>query len=177
MFSQKLNTHKIFKWQAKALIRLHACAGWSEALLVAHTTLLENTCHSSIMLKFEQVCLSTWWSTNFVADCQVWSKIKLIQAFLGVLILPECPYSSRPAGFPRPICCVILHVFCHMLIFYTIKIFKKFFQEYHQGVKQFLLRERSGSVVECLTQDRGAVGSSLTGVTVLCLWARTFILA
>ena len=26
-------------------------------------------------------------------------------------------------------------------------------------------RERSGSVVECLTRDRGAVGSSLTGVT------------
>ena len=29
-------------------------------------------------------------------------------------------------------------------------------------------RERSGSVVECLTQDRRASGSSLTGVTVLC---------
>ena len=29
-----------------------------------------------------------------------------------------------------------------------------------------LLRERSGSVVECLTQDRRAAGSSLTGVTV-----------
>ena len=29
-------------------------------------------------------------------------------------------------------------------------------------------RERSGSVVECLARDRGAVGSSLTGVTVLC---------
>ena len=30
------------------------------------------------------------------------------------------------------------------------------------------LRERSGSVVECLTRDGGAVGSSLTGVTLLC---------
>ena len=29
-------------------------------------------------------------------------------------------------------------------------------------------REHSGSVVKCLTQDRGAAGSSLTGVTVLC---------
>ena len=28
--------------------------------------------------------------------------------------------------------------------------------------------ERSGSVVECLTRDRGATGSSLTGVTGLC---------
>ena len=30
------------------------------------------------------------------------------------------------------------------------------------------IRERSGSVVECLTRDRGAAGLSLTGVTVLC---------
>ena len=30
-------------------------------------------------------------------------------------------------------------------------------------------RERSGSVVECLTPDRGAVGSSLTGVTFVSL--------
>ena len=33
------------------------------------------------------------------------------------------------------------------------------------------MRERSGSVVECLTQDRGAAGSSLTCVTALCPWA------
>ena len=30
------------------------------------------------------------------------------------------------------------------------------------------LRERSGSVVECLTGDQGAAGSSLIGVTALC---------
>ena len=28
--------------------------------------------------------------------------------------------------------------------------------------------ESGGSVVECLTRDRGVVGSSLTGGTVLC---------
>ena len=28
--------------------------------------------------------------------------------------------------------------------------------------------ERSGSVVECLSPDRGVAGSSLTGVTMLC---------
>ena len=33
-------------------------------------------------------------------------------------------------------------------------------------------RERSGSVVEYLTRDRRAPGSSLTGVTALCPWAR-----
>ena len=37
--------------------------------------------------------------------------------------------------------------------------------------------ERSGSVVECLTRDRRAAGSSLAGVTALCPWARTLILA
>ena len=31
-----------------------------------------------------------------------------------------------------------------------------------------ILGERSGSVVECLTPDRVAAGSSLTGVTALC---------
>ena len=35
-----------------------------------------------------------------------------------------------------------------------------------------ICRERSGSVVECLTPDWGAAGSSLTGVTALCPWAR-----
>ena len=38
-------------------------------------------------------------------------------------------------------------------------------------------RKCSGSVVECLTRDRRAAGSSLTGVTALCPWARTLILA
>ena len=31
-----------------------------------------------------------------------------------------------------------------------------------------MCRERSGSVVECLTRDREAAGSSLTGVTASC---------
>ena len=37
----------MFKRLAKALIRLCVCAGWSEPLLVAHTTLLEISCHGS----------------------------------------------------------------------------------------------------------------------------------
>ena len=49
MFSQKLNIHRIFKRLAKALIRLRVCAGWSEPLLVAHTTLLEISCRGSII--------------------------------------------------------------------------------------------------------------------------------
>ena len=34
------------------------------------------------------------------------------------------------------------------------------------------MRGRSGSVVECLTRDRGAVGSSLADSTALCPRAR-----
>ena len=40
------------------------------------------------------------------------------------------------------------------------------------GSTQKTIWERSGSVVDCLTWDWGAAGSSLTGVTVLCPWAR-----
>ena len=35
--------------------------------------------------------------------------------------------------------------------------------------------ERSGSVVECLTRDRGAAGSSLTGVTALLSLSKTHL--
>ena len=40
----------IFKRIAKALIRLRVCAGWSEPLLVAHTTLLEILYRGSIIM-------------------------------------------------------------------------------------------------------------------------------
>ena len=39
---------------------------------------------------------------------------------------------------------------------------------YAMCLGQWSSRERSGSVVECLTQDWGATGSSLTIVTMLC---------
>ena len=38
-----------------------------------------------------------------------------------------------------------------------------------------ITRERSGSVVECLTRDRGAAGSSLTGVTALWSLSKTHL--
>ena len=54
-FSQQLNTHNIVKRLAKALISLRVCAGWSEPLLVAHTTLLEiSCCGSNIYMHFAQ---------------------------------------------------------------------------------------------------------------------------
>ena len=44
VYTIQSNTHRIFKRQAKALIRLRVCAGWSEALLVTQKTLLEISC-------------------------------------------------------------------------------------------------------------------------------------
>ena len=38
MFDQQPNSQRTFKRLAKALISLRLCAGWSEPLLVAHTT-------------------------------------------------------------------------------------------------------------------------------------------
>ena len=40
---------------------------------------------------------------------------------------------------------------------------------------QRLRRERSGSVVECLTRDRRVAGSSLTGVTALWSLSKTHL--
>ena len=40
---------------------------------------------------------------------------------------------------------------------------------------QSVFWERSGSVVECLTQDRGATSSSLTGITVLWSLSKTHL--
>ena len=49
-----LFSHRIAKWLAMALIRLHICAGWSEPLLVAHTTLLEISCHGSLFVLYSE---------------------------------------------------------------------------------------------------------------------------
>ena len=46
---------------------------------------------------------------------------------------------------------------------------------FNRHVSKFSCRERSGSVVECLTQDRRAVGSSLTGVTALWSLSKTHL--
>ena len=44
--------HRILKRLAKSQIRLGVCAGWSEHLLVAHTTLLEMSCRGSFFFFF-----------------------------------------------------------------------------------------------------------------------------
>ena len=54
----------------------------------------------------------------------------------------------------------------YMIKAMSIKIMTHLEENYHSNSKP-LTRERSGSVVENLTRDRGEAGSSLTGVTAL----------
>ena len=48
--SKLLYSHRLFKRLAKALIRLRVCAGWSEVILIAYTTLLEISGRGSFIL-------------------------------------------------------------------------------------------------------------------------------
>ena len=52
-----------------------------------------------------------------------------------------------------------------ILVYHRLKLFRLLFNHYFW--------ERSGSVVECLTQDRAAAGLSLTGVTALWSLSKT----
>ena len=49
------------------------------------------------------------------------------------------------------------------------------FLNIQDSLEKSLDRERSGSVVECLTRDRRAAGSSLTGVTALWSLSKTHL--
>ena len=74
---------------------------------------------------------------------------------------------------------------CLGILFFKINIFKKLIFRFifltripnSPGILVGLLtqkiRERSGSVVGCLTRDRRAAGSSLTGVTALLSLSKT----
>ena len=74
VFSQWLNTHRIFKRLAKALIRLRICAGWSYVLLVAHTRLLEISCRGSyVLFRRAEVCVICLFLT--VPMFALWSVI------------------------------------------------------------------------------------------------------
>ena len=53
--------------------------------------------------------------------------------------------------------------------------FSKIPEEMRAGSYMVVYTERSGSVVECLTRDRRAAGSSLTGVTALWSWSKTHL--
>ena len=84
MFGQKRNIHRIFKPLAKAMIRLRECPGWSGAVLVAHTTLLEISCHGStvnnIVLSLVTVNLLVWiWALTFTSSWKMCGCHRVMQ--------------------------------------------------------------------------------------------------
>ena len=108
--------HWVFKRLAKAVIRLWVCAGWSEALLVAHTTLLQISCCGSYnlneMLKqdlnrnsktfpfpiIQGVILSTVYSSNmiFPNKWKIWMTKYEIDAFVWSVFVCLLFVSLRP---------------------------------------------------------------------------------
>ena len=63
----------------------------------------------------------------------------------------------------------ILYIRPHyMYEYYYMYAYNTFVFHIISFVPHIVTRERGGSVVECLTRDRRAAGSSLTGVTALC---------
>ena len=77
LLGQQLNSHGIFKRLAKALIRLRVCAGCSEALLVAHTTLLEISCCGSNIVFFDLKIVFTFTNSVDTDEMQHYSAFHL----------------------------------------------------------------------------------------------------
>ena len=147
-FGQQLNTHKKFKWLAKALIRLRVCAGWSEALLVAYNTLLEISCRGSYV-SFT-LCLLGNFSCLFVHRA---SQANIFRIKLWLFSYPSvltCVFDAQKNRLietvllsTHNICfcweirkiifsyALLLGACCHLLIIFKIIFFAKFFQEYH----------------------------------------------
>ena len=68
--------------------------------------------------------------------------------------------------------CLFQHADSVRLLEKLVKKMSKMAIQYNLNM---LLWEGSGSVVECLTRDRGAAGSSLTGVTELWSLSKTHL--
>ena len=87
IFPFNLVYFRIFKRLANALMRLCVCAGWSEPLLVAHTTLLEISCRDSYVLAKKQ--------ENKMAICLLFSQLVVD---VGKVILYRHIYSLCVLG-------------------------------------------------------------------------------
>ena len=70
----------------------------------------------------------------------------------------------------------IVMISMELSILYFTGLLSKFLQkDVFLSLKLVFFRERSGSVVEFLIQDRGAAGSSLTAVTALWSLSKTHL--
>ena len=95
VFNQYLNNHRILKRQAKALISLRVCAGWSEPLLVTHTKLLEISCTGSNHILF--LSLKIDFVQANIADADEMPHYAVF--YLGLHCLPKYPF--RHPRLPR----------------------------------------------------------------------------
>ena len=71
---------------------------------------------------------------------------------------PETPFAAILCVSGKSVHLPKFHVLAHIVLHSITTII----------LLQFNIPDRSDSVVECLTRDLGAAGSSHTGVTVLC---------
>ena len=101
--------------------------------------------------------------------------IKKIQSETGAKVQFKQGKYTCTLSFISPFQKISVREFC---IFFFIKFSPKlnevfqlqvFFEKNSLHREHFTLWEHSGSVIECSTRDGRAPGSSLTGVTVLCL--------
>ena len=91
--------------------------------------------------------------------------------------------SLRDLSFEKTLCCIKLKAQLNLKLQRLTKFFLLFTKLSCCNAQYFLYkhlclhsnpcRERSGSVVECLTRDQRATGSSLTGVTALWSLSKT----
>ena len=117
---------------------------------------------------------TVYWVVEFIS--RVSGYVEALTAWTNSLSLYKLNYTLR--RFPhrgRLVSVLILILFIDVVCLSMFLYFQKYDQMFFiiLGSVYFeFSRERSGSVIECLTRDRGAAGSSLTGVTALCPWAR-----
>ena len=117
MFCQGLNSHRIFKWLVKALIRLHVCAGWSEPLLVSHTTLLEISCHGSFVSW--KMCLGLWFVNVYrilpvtvtVNVFKFWTLV----ALQNIFTITAGPDQKSPSGAVWSLSALLVFLTCILL--------------------------------------------------------------
>ena len=104
----------------------------------------------------EPVHMTRYLSHGQPSDTQDSLHIYALQSILKCLLFTHTEHSSRRRQGPK---------------------FRPIAQQcsYKNDLTLYLIREGSGSVVECLTQGRGAVGSSLTGVIALWLLSKTHL--
>ena len=149
VFSQYLNNHRILKRLAKTLIRLRICAGWSEALLVVHATLLENSCTGSIY-SVVHVCLQNiterqLWTTPLTSHIRRMllkllgeSHMRFISYF--VMLYVYCIIFLRWHAYIFH--CTIQNIFENsstrlvsvIKLFYNSKLFFQYFFSKHMGI-------------------------------------------